>query len=159
MAERSVTHATFILERTYDASPARVFKAWADPEIKARWFRGPEEWTRDKCELDFRVGGRERLSGGPVGGAAHSYDAIYQDIVPNERIIIGYDMHLDSTRISVSLMTVELRPKGKGTQLTFTEQAAFLDGFDDAGGRERGSIGLLDKLSRELERQRMAEGV
>ena len=31
MTERSVTHATFVIERTYDATPARVFAAWADP--------------------------------------------------------------------------------------------------------------------------------
>lgn len=83
----------------------------------------------------------------------HLYNAAYQDIVPNERIIIAYDMHLDDRRISVSLMTVELKPNGKGTRLTFTEQGAFLDGWDEVGGRERGSIGLLDKLGRELERQ------
>jgi len=45
MADRSVTHATFLLERSYDASPARVFAAWADPAAKARWFAGPEEGT------------------------------------------------------------------------------------------------------------------
>lgn len=153
MTERSVTHATFVIERTYDASPARIFRAWADPAIKAHWFGGPKEWHRGKYELDFRIGGRERLSGGPAGGTVHSYDAIYQDIVPNQRIIIAYDMHLDDTRISVSLMTVELEPQGNGTRLTFTEQGAFLDGFHDAGGRERGTIELLDKLGRELERQ------
>ena len=51
--------------------------------------------------------------------------------MPNERIIYGYDMHLDDKRISVSLATVEFKPAGKGTRLTFTEQGAFLDGFDD----------------------------
>src|SRR5688572_19611717 len=107
MSAHSVTHATFTLERVYHAAPARVFKAWADPEIKARWFRGPDEWPRGKYELDFRVGGRERLAGGPAGGTVHLYNAVYQDIVPNERIIIAYDMHLDDRRISVSLMTVE----------------------------------------------------
>ena len=59
MAERSVTHATFVVERTYDAPPARVFAAWADPAAKARWFAGPDEWGSAVFELDFRVGGRE----------------------------------------------------------------------------------------------------
>ena len=85
-------------------------------------------------------------SGGPAEGPKHSYDAIYQDIVPNERIIISYDMHLDGRHISVSLATVELKPSGKGTRLTFTEQGAFLDGYDDAGSREQGSKDLLDAL-------------
>ncbi len=153
MTQRSVTPATFVVERTYAASPARVFTAWSDPEIKPRWFRGPDEWPRGQYEVDFRVGGRERLAGGPAGGTVHLYNAVYLDIVPNERIIIAYDMHLDDRRISVSLMTVELKPEGTGTRLIFTAQGAFLDGWDEVGGRERGSIGLLDKLGRELERQ------
>jgi uncharacterized protein YndB with AHSA1/START domain len=153
MTERSVTHATFVIERTYDAAPARVFAAWADPAVKSRWFAGPEDWEKGAYELDFRVGGRERAGGGPPGGPVHTYDARYQDIVPNERIIISYDMHLDDKRISVSLATVELKPKGSGTRLVFTEQGAFLDGFDDPGQREKGTLDLLDALGAELERQ------
>ena len=65
MTERSVKHATFVIERTYDASPARVFAAFADPEIKKRWFGAPDEWAPDEQELDFRVGGREISRGGP----------------------------------------------------------------------------------------------
>jgi uncharacterized protein YndB with AHSA1/START domain len=42
VTERSVTHATFVVERSYDAAPARVFAAWADPAAKARWFASPE---------------------------------------------------------------------------------------------------------------------
>jgi len=153
MPQRSVTHATFSIERTYDASPAQVFAAWATPEAKRRWFGGPDEWQRGKYELDFRVGGRERASGGPEGGPVHIYDAIYQDIVPDERIILAYDMHLDDRRISVSLLTIEFKPEGKGTRLVLTEQGAFLDGFDDPAGRERGTRDLLDALGAELGRQ------
>src|SRR5471030_327879 len=100
MRERSVAHASFVIERTYDAPPALVFKAWADPKAKARWFVGPDAWEKSDHALDFRVGGRERVSGGPPGGPLHVYDALYQDIVPDQRIIISYDMHLDDRRIS-----------------------------------------------------------
>ena len=31
MTERSTEHTTFVIERSYAASPARVFAAWADP--------------------------------------------------------------------------------------------------------------------------------
>ncbi len=130
--KRSVTHATFAIERTYDAAPARVFQAFADPAAKARWFAGPDEWQRvGKHEFDFRVGGRECVAGGPSGGPVHYFDALYQDIVPNERIIYTYDMRMDEKRISVSVATIQLTPAGKGTRLTFTEQGAFLDGFDN----------------------------
>lgn len=156
MTKRSVTHATFTIERHYDALPARVFHALSDPVAKARWFSGPKEWDAMEHKIDFRVGGRELNSGGPKGGPVHSFNAIYQDIVPDERIIYSYDMHLDDTRISVSLATFELAPEGKGTRLTLTEQGAFLDGHDNEGSRERGTRQLLDALGAELERQAIA---
>lgn len=40
MTDRSVTHATFSLERTYDRPPAETFAAWADPATKAAGSRG-----------------------------------------------------------------------------------------------------------------------
>ena len=153
MTERSVTHATFVVERTYDAPPARVFAAWANPAAKARWFAGPDEWGPGEHELDFRVGGREISRGGPKGGPVHAFDGRYHDIVPDQRIVYTYDMHLDDTRISVSLATVELKPAGTGTRLTFTEQGAFLDGHDTPAQREQGTGALLDALGAELRRE------
>ena len=146
MTERNISHATFTVERTYDAAPARVFAAWADQKSKARWFVGPDGWDRSDHQLDFRVGGSESVSGGPPGGTVHRYNAIIYDIVPDNRIISTYEMHLDDVRISVSLATVEIKPAGKGAKLVYTEQGAFLDGYDDAGAREEGTKQLLDQL-------------
>jgi uncharacterized protein YndB with AHSA1/START domain len=151
MSERSVTHATFVVERTYDAPPSRVFAAWADPAAKARWF-GPDESTGE-YELDFRLGGRELNRGGAPDGQTYTYEARYQDIVPGERIVYTYEMHRAETRISVSLATVELRPAGAGTRLIYTEQGAFLDGHDKPQYREEGTGGLLDALGAELRRE------
>lgn len=146
MTERSVTHATFVVDRTYDASPARVFAAWSQPDVKARWFGG----SSGEYELDFRIGGREFSRGGPQGGPVYTFEARYQDIVPDKRIVYAYDMHLDEARISVSLATVELKPSGEGTRLIFTEQGAFLDGLDTPEQREQGTGGLFDALGEEL---------
>jgi uncharacterized protein YndB with AHSA1/START domain len=150
MTDRSAEHASFTIERSYDASPAQVFEAWAEPAAKAHWFIGPPEWKARLRELDFRVGGRERLSGVFPGGRTSDYDARYWDIVPNQRIVFTYDMHVDGKRISVSLATVELKPAAAGTRLIFTEQAVFLDGFVDGGGRERGTRAHLERLDAAL---------
>ena len=151
MSERAATHGTFTLERVYDAAPARVFKAWADPAIKARWFVGPSDWQLLERSIDFRIGGKERLSGRKGSGIVSTFDAVYHDIVPDQRIIYCYDMRLDGTHISASLATVVLTPAGAGTRLTFTEQAVFLDGYDDSGSRERGTRILLEQLGGELQ--------
>lgn len=150
MTKHSAQHATFTLERTFDAPPALVFRAFADPAAKAKWFGGPDEWEKSRGEFDFRVGGRERASGGPNGGVQHTFDAVYQDIVPNQRIVYSYSLELDDKRISVSLATIEFAASGKGTKLTLTEQGVFLDGYEDRGARERGTRGLLDKLAAAL---------
>jgi uncharacterized protein YndB with AHSA1/START domain len=152
MSERSATHGTFTLERVYDAAPARVFKAWADPAIKARWFVGPSDWQLLERSIDFRVGGTERLSGRKGSGIVSNFDAVYHDIVPDQRIIYCYDMRLDDVRISVSLATAAFAPVGGGTRLTMTEQGVFLDDYDDGGSRERGTRILLEQLGGELSR-------
>jgi uncharacterized protein YndB with AHSA1/START domain len=153
MTERSAVHSTFTIERTYDRPPAQVFAAWADPEIKSRWFGGGEDGAPAPIEMDFRVGGRESNRSEPGADFQFAFDGLYHDIVPDERIVFSYDLSLGGSLVSVSLATVELRATGSGTQLTYTEHGAFLDGLDDPALREQGTIGLLDELGRWLERQ------
>lgn len=151
MTARSTEHATFAIERTYDATPARVFAAWADPAAKARWF-GPGTLASEGYALDFAVGGRERLAVIAPDGAVYRYDALYQEIVQDRRIVYAYTMDRDDARVSVSVATVEVAPAGAGagTRLTFTEQAAYLDGADTPAAREHGARELLEKLEEAL---------
>ena len=128
-----------------------MYRALSDEAAKSRWFYGPEGWRLIERAMDFRVGGRERVKGGFEGGVTTTFDAIYHDIVPRERIVYTYEMHLDERKISVSLATLEIEPAGAGrTKLKICEQGAFLDGYDDAGKREHGTGVLLDKLGASL---------
>jgi uncharacterized protein YndB with AHSA1/START domain len=146
LTTHNTVHATFVIERDYPHAPSKVFAAFADPKKKIKWFGGPPDWEKSNHKLDFRIGGKESVSGGPPGGTVHSYKAEYWDIVPNERIVTSYQMHLDTQRISVSLATMEFKPTGAGTTFVLTEQGAFFDGYDDAGQREQGTRELLSQL-------------
>ncbi|GMK43652.1 activator of HSP90 ATPase [Paenibacillus glycanilyticus] len=141
MSERFVKHATFVVERTYKTGAERVFEAFADPEVKGKWFSKPDQF-------EFRVGGREYSSGGPPEGPVFTFDAVYQEIVPAERIVYTYTLDMNDTRMSVSTTTIELFPVDGETKLVFTEQGAFFDGHDTPEIREHGTGEMLDALGR-----------
>ena len=147
----SVVHATFHLERSYDAPVALVWQALTDAAAKQKWFGGaPGRWEVLERHMEVRPGGRERLKGRWEGGVVSTFDATYHDVIPNQRLVYSYEMHLDDKKISVSLATLQLQAAGGKTTLTVTEQGAFLDGYDDAGSRELGTGHLLDALGASL---------
>lgn len=148
---RSVVHGEFTIRRTLSAMPEKVFHAFADPAAKARWFIGtPGDWVELERTMDVREGGRERAKGRWKSGVVTQFDAVYLDVVPNERLVYAYEMRLDERKISVSLASLTIEPDPVGTLLTITEQGAFLDGYEDAGSREKGTGELLDRMAATL---------
>jgi len=158
----SVVHSTFKIEREYPASPARVFSAFADPATKRRWFVDDKGSEVEEFPDDFRGGGNgatrfrfkgnPALPGAPPAGTEFRNDTVYQDIVPDRRIVLAYTMAVGGRRISASLATVELVAEGDGTRLTFTEQGAFFEGSDGPELREKGWLALFAALGEELRR-------
>ena len=149
MTERSVTHSTFTIERDYAAPPAKVFAGFADKEQKSKWFGDPavpsEIW-----DFDFREGGRE-FESGQFHGELSSFDAVYHDIVANERIVFSYTMHFGGAKLSTSLQSLEFVPTATGTHLMLVEHGAYFDGHDNPAGREEGTRGLLEQLAAVVE--------
>lgn len=157
MENQAVIHNTFVIERSYSATPERVFAALSDPAQKRRWFAESEGHTIEEFETDFRVGGAEHAryrfkENTPLKGAVLTHDGSFQDIRPGRRIVIASTMAIGDNRISASLATFELLPTEKGTHLVFTHQAAFFEGADGPQMREAGWNGLLEKLGKELTR-------
>ena len=158
MSQRSVIHDTFTIERTYPASPGRVFAAFASEEAKDAWGDTGDAEAADSSqpsEFDFRVAGRERFSH-RYQGRNYRYDGLYYDIVPDQRIVYSYEMYADDVRISVSLATIEFLKCSEGTELIWTEQGTYLDGIDGPEApelRRGGTIEMLDGLTIYLQRQ------
>ena len=148
---RTVVHDTFVIDRTYAASPARVFGAFAEQSQKLQWWGDPAIEPGVHHTIDFRIGGREQMAGTVPDGPSFTYDAVYQDIVEDSRIVYSYEMTMNGRRISVSVATLEFYAEGEGTRFILTEQGAYLDGLDTNAAREHGTNELIDSLGRYVE--------
>jgi uncharacterized protein YndB with AHSA1/START domain len=150
MILRSAVHSTFVIERLFSASVERVFAAWSDAQKKRRWFACHDDWSTVEYRLDFQLDGTEINAVATPAGIVHKFKARFLDIVPDERIVYAYDMHVGEVRISVSLVTVTFAHDGAKTKMTFTEQVVFLDGQGDVDERREGTEVGLARLGTEL---------
>ena len=148
MSHRTMAHDTVTLTRRYEASPARVFAAWADPEARRAWGAPSEDVTLVQKAADFSVGGEDVhvcVVGGEPAARVHTR---YFDIVPDRRIVLSEVIEADGRREGVSLVGAETIPDGEGTLLALTIQTTALDGSDIAQGVEEGWGHALDALGR-----------
>lgn len=153
-AQRSQTHATFVIERTYPVPVADVWHALSDTDARDQWFGGGPQFDVSDKSHDFRVGGRAIEDGQWHGGPRSRFEATYTDIVEPQRIVFTYDMWANDRHMSTSIATIVLEPEANGTRLTYTEQGVHFDGLDTTEGREEGTRGLLDNLGAYLTRKR-----
>ena len=157
MEEPKVVHSTFVVERSFPKPPETVFAAFADPAKKRRWFAPGDQNTVEEFTMDFKEGGTERLKyilgeTTPFPGTALINESLYQEIVPNKRIVTASTMKLGDHRISASQVTFELLHTAEGTDLICTHQGAFFEGADGPKIREAGWQTLINNLGKELER-------
>ena len=151
--QRSQTHATFVIERSFPSPLDRVWFALSDSDARDHWFGGGSAFDVSDKSHDFRVGGRGVEEGQWHGGPRSRFESTYTDIVEPQRIVFTYDMWADGQHMSTSLTTIVLEPDGDGTLLTYTEQGVHFDGLDTVEGREEGTRGLLDNLGAYLSRK------
>ena len=155
--ERRPLHGSFTLTFEFAAPLQRVFAAFSSLTERRRWFRIPGNSADASHELDFSVGGYELARGtfAAAGVAEHiEVRAQFLDIVDRQRIVYVHELLLDGHRRSVSLVTIELCPRGPGTQLIYTEQYVILlltgDGSDDVAERKGGTRLLMNGLAAAL---------
>ena len=150
----STVHDTFVIERSYPHSRERLYAALSDPDIKRRWYSAERSGVM-LFEMDFQLGGIERQhytlgDDTPFPGAAIVNEGRFEDIVPEERIVLTSTTTFAGNRISTALITYELADTVDGTALTLTHQCAFYEGADGPVMRRGGWETLLDVLARTL---------
>src|ERR1700743_122703 len=106
VTEPTAIHSTSVIEHSYPQSPAGVYSAFAQPARKRRWYAEGDQEIQE-FDIDLRSGGGERLSyrfkpGHPIAGQQIVNQTIYQDIVPDTRIVTASVMSLNGKPILAS---------------------------------------------------------
>ena len=118
----------FEIDREFACSPSALFGAWADAEVKAKWFVGPKGWVETSRTLDLREGGTETMAGNFDGKMTTEYTAHFYDVQPNKRIGYSFEVRLGGEIYSISVAVVEFIETPKGARMKFHEQLAVFSG-------------------------------
>jgi uncharacterized protein YndB with AHSA1/START domain len=141
------------LQRTFAAPPDRVYRAWLEPDVLARWM-APGSMRLTRAEIDARVGGRFQVWHADADGTAvGGFDAEVIELVPNERIVflwrfVGPDRAVETAHESRLTVTFAAAPDGR-TELTLVHERldALIRARPDIGRNvEAGWASALDKL-------------
>ena len=132
------------IRRVYEAPVAAVWAAWTDPKQMKQWM-GPNDALREsEVTTDVRVGGRYRIVMHSPDGETHRVGGVYREVVLNKRLV--YTWAWESTPERESLVTVEFKPTGEGTEVVLAHHR-----FADTQARDKhqqGWIVCLDRLGR-----------
>ncbi|MEO8751207.1 MAG: SRPBCC domain-containing protein [Casimicrobiaceae bacterium] len=112
------------------------------------WMGPSDDFGDAEVTMDVRVGGRYRIVMHAQDGELHRVGGEFREIVPNRRLV--YTWAWESTPERESLVTVEFKPAGQGTELLLTHQR-----FADTEARDKhqhGWNGCLARLDRFLAR-------
>jgi uncharacterized protein YndB with AHSA1/START domain len=132
------------LVRKLDATPTKVWRALTEPSMLKHWMAPDPAFKTPVAEVDLRVGGRYRIVMESPDGEEHDVRGVYREIVPNKKL--AYTWTWQSTPERESVVTIELRSSGDGTELKLTHEQ-----FADEQARDKhqhGWIGCLASLER-----------
>lgn len=137
-----------LIERIFDAPRELVFRVWTRPEHLMKWW-GPKDYTAIGIEQDFRVGGTYRYGMRSASGHEAWKSGVYQEIVPNERIVMTFRWDDGAYGVD-NLVTITFLTMASGRTLFRFHQARFqtVEGRND---HIAGWSSLFDKLATYLE--------
>ncbi|WP_430914047.1 SRPBCC family protein [Methylobacterium sp. sgz302541] len=75
-----------VLTRLIEAPPAKLFRAWTEPELLVRWF-APSPWTTAHAEMDVRPGGSSLVVMRSPDGQEFPNRGVYLEVVENARLV------------------------------------------------------------------------
>lgn len=120
-SERGAASLVLRLTRTFAAPREAVFRAFTDAAELVRWW-GPEGFDVPELRLDPRPGGAWRTCMRAPDGALAYVGGVYREVRPPERLVMTWTWESDSMAGVETLVTLEFRDRGEGTELVLTHE-------------------------------------
>ena len=137
---------TFVFERRCEAPVTSVFKAFADPVIRAGWSAPSDDAAFVYTTADFRAGGEDHFRCGSLENPQYTGRTTYISIVPDELVVSAEIVEAGGRKLMSSLITTELAADGDATKVKMTVQLTSLFGDRMISGTEIGTNAALDNL-------------
>jgi uncharacterized protein YndB with AHSA1/START domain len=135
------------VRRLLDARPARVFAAFTDPALVARWLTPSPDIKLTVLDFEFRVGGNYRFAYDVPSGMRMIVGGTYREIDAPRRIAFSWLIEPPDEHAGIeSLVSVSITPMPKGTELLIHHEK--FDRADANARHEEGWRGALDQLER-----------
>jgi uncharacterized protein YndB with AHSA1/START domain len=148
MSIATAVKPSLTIKRRFNATPAKVFAAWTDPEKVKRWMC-PGDNKVISTEGDARTGGHYRWVMQAPSGERHDVSGTYREFIPNERLVFTWAWI--STPERESLVTLTFKPDGDGTLFTMVHEQFFDETARD--NHNKGWTSAMDKLGEYLGQQ------
>ncbi len=113
--------STIRLHRVLRATPDKIYRAFLDPDAKAKWLP-PNGYTGKVHHIDAQVGGTYKMSFTNFStGQSHSFGGTYTELTPHERI--SYTDTFDDPSLPGEMqVTVTLTKVSCGTELSIVQE-------------------------------------
>ncbi len=139
------TVPAIVLRRTYNAPRQRVYDAWTNPELAAK-FLGPGDVTVPEIQMDVRTGGTYRITMLMPDGERMIVGGTYRDVRPPERLSMTWRWEEDKPEDEhESLLTLEFNELGGGTELVLTHDQ--FASVESRARHEHGWTAIMDELA------------
>jgi len=111
-----MTDLSLTTSRTIAAPRQRVFDAWLDANMLAKFMKPMADMPDSKSETDAREGGRFSIIM-MAGDQALPHGGTYKEISPHDRIVFTWESPYS---VDDSTVTLDFADEGDGTKVTLT---------------------------------------
>jgi uncharacterized protein YndB with AHSA1/START domain len=140
----TMTELSMTTRRTIAAPARRIYEAWLDPKMLARFMIAKDGATVPQAKADPRVGGRFLVMMRQAGQDL-PHQGEYLELVPYEKIVFTWESeHSDAD----STVTVALTPVAGGTEVALTHVKFRSEAMRD--GHMAGWTRILQQLQAEM---------